>query len=148
VPLFAALDASAISEIMKIMRTRMVQAGTVVAARGDEAEGMYFIADGEMHIRHRKGVIKLGPGDFFGEITLLKKVLRRGTVVAATRCHLLMIDAIDFESLLNRDEALKARIAAVADERFADWAEIESDVLDEELEADREPVRPMGDPIV
>ena len=148
VPLFATLDAAAISEIMKIMRTRMVEGGTVVAARGDEAEGMYFIADGEIEIRLKKRTLQLGPGDFFGEVTLLKKVQRRGTVVARTRCHLLMIDSIDFEALLARDEALRARISAVADERFADWAGADSDVLDEEMAANREPMRPMGDPIV
>jgi CRP-like cAMP-binding protein len=92
--------------------------------------------------------LQLGPGDFFGEVTLLKKVQRRGTVVARTRCHLLMIDSIDFEALLARDDALRARISAVADERFADWAGADSDVLDEEMAANREPMRPMGDPIV
>ena len=148
VPLFATLDAAAISEIMRIMRTRMVEGGTVIAARGDEAEGMYFIADGEIQIRLKRRTLSLGPGDFFGEVTLLKKVQRRGTVVAMTRCHLLMIDSIDFDALMARDEPLRQRITAVADERFADWAGIETDVLDEEIAADREPVRPMGDPIV
>src|SRR6185436_2363884 len=50
VPLFSALDAAAIGEVMKIMRTRAVQAGTVIAARGEEAGGMFFIADGEVRI--------------------------------------------------------------------------------------------------
>jgi voltage-gated potassium channel len=147
VPLFAALDAASISEVMKIMRTRMVQAGTVIAARGDEAEGMYFIADGEIEIRLRRRVLTLGPGDFFGEVALLKKVQRVGTVYAAKRCHLMMIDAADFYGLLHRDSDLRDRITAVAEERYAEWADVTGDVIAEEVEQSREAPRPIGDPV-
>jgi voltage-gated potassium channel len=146
VPLFSALDAELISEIMSIMRTRMVQAGTVIAARGDEAEGMHFIVDGEIQIRLRRRTLTLGPGDFFGEITLLKKVQRIGTITAATRCNLMMIDSADFETLMRRNDDLRERITQIADERLAgDWAEVTGDVLVEELVKDAEPQRPMGD---
>jgi len=147
VPLFSALDAGSISEIMNIMRTRMVQAGTVIAARGDEAEGMHFIADGEVQIKLPHRVLKLGPGDFFGEMTLLKKVLRLGTVTASSRCHLMMIDAADFDSLMHRNDELRERITAVADERLADWGDETGDVLEEEMDQARAPVRPMGDSV-
>src|SRR6185295_14461492 len=63
VPLFSALDAAAIAEVMKIMRTRAVSAGTVIAARGEEAEGMFFIADGEVKIQLPRKQIKLGAGE-------------------------------------------------------------------------------------
>jgi voltage-gated potassium channel len=149
VPLFSTLDAQSISEIMNIMRTRMVEAGTVIAARGDEAEGMYFLADGEVHIKLPRHTLTLGPGDFFGEVTLLKKVQRLGTVTAASRCHLMMIDSTDFDALMRRNDELRARITAIADERLAgDWADVTGDVLVEELDKNAEPLRPMGDPIV
>jgi voltage-gated potassium channel len=147
VPLFAALDAGSISQIMKIMRTRMVPAGTVVAARGDEAEGMYFIADGEIEIRLRRRVLTLGPGDFFGEVSLLKKVQRVGTIFAAKRCHLMMIDAADFDVLLHRDPDLRDRITEVAEERLADWAGTTSDVTEEEVAQSHADQRPIGDPV-
>lgn len=146
VPLFSALDAHSISEIMNIMRTRMVQPGTVIAARGDEAEGMHFIANGEVHIKLPRRVLTLGPGDFFGEMTLLKKVQRLGTVTAASRCHLMMIDSADFDALMRRNDELRERITQIADERLAgDWAEVTGDVLEEEVAKNEEPQRPMGD---
>jgi voltage-gated potassium channel len=148
VPLFATLDAQSIAEIMNIMRTRMVDAGTVIAARGDEAEGMYFLADGEVHIKLARRTLTLGPGDFFGEMTLLKKVQRLGTVTAASRCHLMMIDSTDFDALLLRNDELRERITQIADERLAgDWADATGDVLEAELVKNVEPVRPIGDPI-
>lgn len=147
VPLFAALDAGSISEVMKIMRTRMVPPGTVLAAKGEEAEGMYFIADGEIQIRLRRRTITLGPGDFFGEVALIKKVERMGTVRAVTRANLMMIDSADFESLLLRNAELRERITAVADERMAEWVDVTGDVLEEEMALNREEPRPLGDPI-
>jgi voltage-gated potassium channel len=147
VPLFAALDAASISEIMRIMRTRMVPPGTVLAAKGDEAEGMYFIADGEVHIRLKRRTVTLGPGDFFGEVALVKKVQRIGTITAATRCHLMMIDSADFDALMQRNDDLRDRIAAIAEERVVEWVEATGDVLDAEMAQNREPPRPVGDPV-
>ncbi len=148
VPLFSALDAAAIAEVMKIMRTRAVSAGTVIAARGEEAEGMFFIADGEVKIDLPRRPIKLGPGEFFGELALLKRVKRMGTVTAITRTHMMIIDAVDFESLLNRDEILRERITAIAEERLnGDWADQTSDVVADEL-VQHPSDRPLGDPLV
>lgn len=145
VPLFSALDAAAIAEVMKIMRTRAVSAGTVIAARGEDAEGMFFIADGEVKIQLPRGQIKLGAGEFFGELALLKRVKRMGTVTALTRAHMMIIDALDFESLLERDQALRERILQIADERLAgEWADVSSDVVADELDQ-RPSGRPLGD---
>jgi voltage-gated potassium channel len=148
VPIFATLDAASIAEVMKIMRTRMLMPGTVLAARGDDAEGMYFIADGELRVDLPRRQLKLGAGEFFGEIALLKRVRRIGTVTALTRCHVMIIDAADFESLIRRDEGLRKQILAVAEERLAgDWAEVTSDVTQDDLEQ-HPSVRPEGDPVV
>ncbi|NOT41100.1 MAG: cyclic nucleotide-binding domain-containing protein [Alphaproteobacteria bacterium] len=148
VPLFATLDAAAIAEVMKIMRTRAVSAGTVIAARGEEAEGMFFIADGEVKIQLPRGHIKLGAGEFFGELALLKRVKRMGTVTALVRTNMMIIDALDFENLLDRDEVLKARILEIADERLAgEWADVSSDVVASEFDQ-RPSTRPVGDPLL
>ena len=148
VPLFATLDAASIAEVMKIMRTRMLAAGTVLAARGDDAEGMYFIADGELRIDLPRRQLKLGAGEFFGEVALLKRVRRIGTVTALTRCHVMIIDAADFEGLMRRDDNLRAQITAIAEERLAgDWAEVTGDVVQDELEQ-QPSVRPEGDPVL
>lgn len=148
VPLFSTLDAVSIAEVMKIMRTRMLAPGTVLAARGDDAEGMYFIADGEMLVDLPRGQLKLGAGEFFGEVALLKRVRRIGTVTAVTRCHVMIIDAADFESLMRRDDSLRAQILAIAEERLAgDWSDVTSDVVADELEQ-HPSVRPEGDPVV
>jgi voltage-gated potassium channel len=109
---------------------------------------MFFIADGEVKIELPRGHIKLGAGEFFGELALLKRVKRMGTVTAVTRTHMMIIDAVDFEALLNRDEVLRARIVAIAEERLrGDWADQTSEMVAEEFEQ-RPSDRPLGDPLV
>jgi hypothetical protein len=61
---------------------------------------------------------------------------------------MMIIDALDFENLLDRDEALKTRILQIAEERLAgEWADVSSDVVVDEMDQ-RPSVRPMGDPLV
>jgi voltage-gated potassium channel len=106
---------------------------------------MFFIADGEVKIQLPRGHIKLGAGEFFGELALLKRVKRMGTVTALTRAHMMIIDALDFENLLERDQALRERILEIADERLAgEWADVSSDVVADELDQ-RPSGRPLGD---
>lgn len=148
VPLFAALDAAAIAQVMKIMRTRAVSAGTVVAARGEEAEGMFFIADGEVKIELPRGDITLTTGEFFGELALLKRVKRMGTVTALTRTHMMIIDTVDFENLLARDRGLRERILEIAEERLRGaWADVPGEIVQEELDDAAQPHR-LGDPVL
>ena len=49
--------------------------------RGEEAEGMFFIADGEVKIQLPRGHIKLGGGEFFGELALLDESPRSATAL-------------------------------------------------------------------
>jgi voltage-gated potassium channel len=106
---------------------------------------MYFIADGEIEIRLRRTTYTLGPGDYFGEVSLLKKVQRIGTITASQRSHLMVIDAVDFEALLQRNDELRERITEVADARLAEWADLRGDVSDEEMEQAEKAPRPAGD---
>jgi voltage-gated potassium channel len=110
---------------------------------------MFFIADGEVKIELPRGDITLTAGEFFGELALLKRVKRMGTVTALTRTHMMIIDAIDFESLLNRDADLRARILEIAEERLkGDWADVPGEIVAEEIEDPAPPTRPMGDPVL
>lgn len=47
------------------------QAGQVLALEGDPGSGMFVILDGTVSVEWRGGSVELGPGDFFGELTLL-----------------------------------------------------------------------------
>jgi voltage-gated potassium channel len=67
VPLFAGLKASDIADIMHLLRAHQIEAGAVIARRGEPAHSMYFIAAGEVEIELKSRRVRLGTGQFFGE---------------------------------------------------------------------------------
>jgi CRP-like cAMP-binding protein len=55
---------------------RSFVAGDVIVQRGDAADEMFVIRPGEVEIRRDGLVARLGPGDFFGEMSLLEPLPR------------------------------------------------------------------------
>ena len=119
VPLFAELDATEISDIMELLRAQVVEAGEVVMRAGDAARSMYFIAAGEVEIeiKGKKEHVRLGVGQFFGEVALLRRTRRTATVTAVTRTNLLGLDAHDLHALMQRDRRIAERIKEVVENR-------------------------------
>jgi voltage-gated potassium channel len=124
VPLFARLGASEISDIMRLLRARSIEAGEVLVRRGDAASSMYFITAGEVEIELPSQRVRLSDGTFFGEIALLHRTKRSGTVTATRSTKLLALDAQDFHALIERMPALAAHVKETAEARLADTAEI------------------------
>jgi len=123
VPLFSHLGASEIADIMRLLRSQTIQAGEVLVRRGDLASSMYFITTGEVEIDLPNQRVRLTDGTFFGEIALLRRTSRSGTVTAARRTHLLALDAQDFHALIARLPALAAHVKETAEARLADTEE-------------------------
>lgn len=117
VPLFASLDAMTIASIAKLLRSRVVTAGHAIVRRGEPADCMYLIAAGEVEVELPEPV-RLGEGDFFGELALLQDTMRNATVLAVTRCQLLILDATDFRRLLQSQPEMKAAMLDVAAARL------------------------------
>jgi len=119
VPLFAELDAAEISNVMELLRAQVVEAGEVIMRAGDAARSMYFIAAGEVEIeiKSKKEPVRLGVGQFFGEVALLRRTRRTATVTALTRTNLLGLDAHDLHALMRRDARIAGRIKDVAEKR-------------------------------
>ena len=117
VPLFAALDASEIAEIMHYLRAQKVPAGAMIARRGEAAHAMYFIAAGEVEIDSPERSIILREGQFFGETAILRRTRRRANIRALAPTKLLVLDAADLTLLIERNPSVGAQIqhAAAAD---------------------------------
>jgi voltage-gated potassium channel len=119
VPLFAELDATEISDVMELLRAQVAEAGEVILRAGDSAHSMYFIAAGEVDIaiKGKKEHVRLGVGQFFGEVALLRRTRRSATVTALTRTNLLVLDAHDLHALMQRDPRVATRIKDVVEKR-------------------------------
>jgi voltage-gated potassium channel len=124
VPLFSHLGASEIADIMRLLRARTIESGEVLVRRGDAASSMYFITAGEVEIALPNQQVRLSDGTFFGEIALLHRTKRSGTVTATRKTRLLALDAQDFHALIERMPALAAHVKETAEARLADTAEV------------------------
>lgn len=124
VPLFSHLGASEIADIMRLLRARTIESGEVLVRRGDAASSMYFITAGEVEIDLPNQRVRLSDGTFFGEIALLHRTKRSGTVKATRKTRLLALDAQDFHALIERMPTLAAHVKETAEARLADTAEI------------------------
>ena len=118
VPFFHDVGAAVIADVAQLLRPRDYPAGAVIVRRGERGDCMYFVASGEVEIRVRPEGIRLGAGDFFGELALLTGDPRNATVVATRQCTLLRLDIVDFRQLLGRQPELARIIRAAADARL------------------------------
>jgi voltage-gated potassium channel len=124
VPLFAHLNAQEIADIMRLLRSRTIESGEVLVRRGDTASSMYFITSGEVEIELPHQHVRLADGTFFGEIALLHRTKRSGTVTATRKTRLLVLDAQDFHALIERMPALSAHVRKTAKARLADSGDL------------------------
>jgi CRP-like cAMP-binding protein/predicted MFS family arabinose efflux permease len=74
-----------------------VEAGREVFREGELGDRFYIVADGEVEIVQNGQVVNLeGPGEFFGEISLLRDVPRTATVRARTEVELRSLERDEF----------------------------------------------------
>lgn len=141
VPLFRALNAEEIAEIMALLKTQTMQAGAVIARRGEPAQAMYFVASGEVELEVGDRTFRLGTGEFFGEMAVLRKSRRSATATAVSRVHLLILSADDFHVLMSRRPEIGERIREMAEARLRkERVGRSGDITAEELEtATQEP---------
>jgi CPA1 family monovalent cation:H+ antiporter len=118
VPLFEALRPAELDKICRLLRPRFAVPGERVIREGERGNEMYFISSGALEVTVGKNRVRLGRGDFVGEMALLDDQRRRADVTALGYCHLLVLGADDFKSLLAVDPAIRDAINRAATDRM------------------------------
>jgi voltage-gated potassium channel len=138
VPLFAELDAGEIADIMNLLRAQLAEAGEVIVREGEPAHSMYFIAEGEVEVALKEQNVRLGTGQFFGEVAVLRRARRSATATALARTSLLVLDAQDLHALMQRDSRIAKRIKDVVAKRVGrEVIDRKGDIVTEEVEKKR-----------
>jgi len=119
VPAFSGLPAERLAAIGRLLAPRLAVPGQTLLRKGDPGDGMYFIASGAVEVRLALDPVRLGSGEFFGELALVTNARRNADVVALGFCSLLMLRRADFEPLLAAHPDLRARITETARRRLA-----------------------------
>ncbi|MFA6267856.1 MAG: cyclic nucleotide-gated ion channel [Pseudolabrys sp.] len=134
VPLFSELDAAEIADILQLLRAQVVEAGQIIVREGDTAHSMYFIAAGRVEVapRHRPPIL-LGPGQFFGEVAVLRRARRSATATALMRTNLLVLDAQDLHALMSREPRIAKRVNDVVKTRMGEPITPKGDIAEGEV---------------
>jgi CRP/FNR family transcriptional regulator, cyclic AMP receptor protein len=101
IPLFSGCTPNELSRLSQLFDEGWRAAGTVLVREGKPGSEFFVIVEGRAEATLRgEHLATLGPGDFFGEMSLLEVAPRAATVVAETDLSLLVLEPRGFASLL------------------------------------------------
>lgn len=107
--LFGALPERVLEELASELQVLEVPAGTYVFREGEAASCMFVVVQGDVDVlkKSRAGldsrVAVLGPGDWFGEMSIIDVQPRSATVLTVSPCRLVKITAADLDRLYRAD---------------------------------------------
>jgi hypothetical protein len=113
VKILAGLSDPQLERLAQAMETQRVPQWAAVVKQGERGDTMYLILDGELRVRLMVGeketiLSTLGPGDFFGDMSLFDHGPRSADVVANVDSTVLKISATKFEELAQQAPDLAA----------------------------------------
>jgi CRP-like cAMP-binding protein len=121
VPLFAGLSDERLHRVAEAATPFEVERGYVLAERGQPGSGMFVILDGnvEVDVPNHEPLI-MGPGEFFGELSLLTDAPRVARVHAATPVRGLAIGRSVFTDLLHDEPGIAVAMLPVLARRLVE----------------------------
>jgi CRP-like cAMP-binding protein len=119
VPIFANCSASEIAAVANVAQESFFQPGQIIVTQGTPGQAFYMIITGRVEIL-RDGVSlgAFGPGDFFGEMSLLDAAPRSATIRALDQTSCLMLSSWDFRALLERHPSIAIKLLEVLSRRL------------------------------
>ncbi len=113
-PLFRGLDADGLAAIAAASIEVEFPAERVIARQGEIGTGFFVVAEGTARVV-RDGVVvaRLGPGEFFGELSVLDGGPRIAQVVADAPMRCLALASWDFERVLREEPGVALSVLRV-----------------------------------
>lgn len=122
--LFDGVDATGMARIAEVAIEVDFPAGQVIARQGDIGSGFFVITDGRVRVtRDGRELATLGPGDFFGELSVLDGRPRTAQVVATEATACLALSTWDFEAVVGEQPGVALAILRGLAGRLRDLTE-------------------------
>ena len=109
-PLFAEMAPERLAALTRVMKTMYAAPGKVLLGRDEIPRKVWFIASGAVEQVRAGQITRLGRGEMFGHLRLLRRTPRRGQTTAITACTLLTLDEAQFTRLLREDDGLRLAV--------------------------------------
>ncbi|EWC43595.1 hypothetical protein DRE_01482 [Drechslerella stenobrocha 248] len=121
-PLFQTAPEEFLAAIATHIRPQQHAPRDYILTEGDEAKAMYWLVRGAVAVTSRDGestYFELRPGAFFGEIGILMDIPRTATIIARTRCLLVVLTKDALRRELPKFPDVEKSIREEAMERLA-----------------------------
>jgi Na+:H+ antiporter len=117
--LLSGLDEQQLDRVARLLRPRFTVPNERIVRKGDRGDAVYFIASGAVEVALPVQPVRLGSGEFFGEMALLSGRPRQADVTALTYCRLLVLRKTDFERFMTANPDAREAINRVAASRHS-----------------------------
>lgn len=121
VPLFEGVSDADLRRIADSAKERRFDAGTAIVSAGEPGHGFYLIIDGRAEVkRGDRTIATLGPGEYFGELALIRETPRTATVVAKDPTTCLALTRWDFKGIVVSNPSIAIRLLETVANRLQD----------------------------
>jgi CRP-like cAMP-binding protein len=125
VEIFSPLSKAELTKLVKEVRVETYSTGEIPVRQGDQGDSFYFIKNGRVDVVVEKSpgeksvVATLGPGNFFGEMSLLTGAVRTASIVVKEDAEFIVIDKDSFGSTLVNNPSIAESLSHILSERQA-----------------------------
>ena len=106
-PLFARLGDRELLRVMQAVEVRKYEDEQVVIREGDKGDELFIVLSGKVTVSRGGEVLtRLGAGEHFGEMALIRAVPRSATVNADGSAELIAIRRVDFFEILRTEHEI------------------------------------------
>jgi len=110
-PLWSALTERELKVLARSFKELKYETGDVIVRKGESGVGFYLIADGAVEVRSDGQILsKLGPGQFFGEMSILDGQPRSADVVALEPVRCLALSSWSFKSIVSEHPKMALKL--------------------------------------
>jgi CRP-like cAMP-binding protein len=119
VPIFSGCSPEEVAAIAAVAQESFYQSGQIVVTQGTPGQAFYLIMEGKVeYVRDGAVLGTFGPGEFFGEMSLLDEAPRSATVRAVEQTWCLMLSSWDFKALLLKKPEIAIKLLEVLSRRI------------------------------
>ncbi len=119
IEVFGGLNPSELEALVRLFRPRLLVPNEMLIRKGERGRAMFFISSGAVEVHLPTQRVRLGSGEFVGEMALLSHQPRQADVVSLGYGTVLVLAAADFERFLTKYPGAKAEIERTAAARAA-----------------------------
>ena len=111
VPMFRACSIRELEQVARLADEIVVAAGEELVREGSRGAEFYVLAEGKAEVTRGSATLAmLGPGDFFGELSLLEPGPRNATVTMVSPGRVLVLAQRQFFTLLADQPAVTTKL--------------------------------------